>query len=1166
MFVFCEIYAILPLNKGIFIIDKKMRGVQSLTTSTSELFQYINMTEEQKQLSQRYLQTKEEEILKDIQLTTIRDQKRSDFAERFINDFRKVHKQDPDFFRLFYHILEEQLLNVLVVRFAHVSFSKMKIYLEKSALPLDKLVAIACKYLSSISSYVNEADVFLRELTRENPNYIEGQLHTLPTNQQVTLLLVMFDVDYEKFRTYSSLLNERLEEHTEFILKLLGEKEKVEAVKRYLKGKDDSEVFIGGNLPEHIWRLLFCVHKYSNVARRYIEILAKKNVWGFINYATRYMCHTLGQSQNYKKTGSVNRETYEEIQSFCTQFWISKERFFAHRLRQHDLNSEDFCKTYEYELLCFMLEEDPEFIQRTLQYVSKMNYLIIARTLAEKGYELNIGKMREEFFVAALQIKLSTVRDTYCDYLLGKLSLEDMEQILKNPKYRSMYWGMPVLEVALLWDIDDIAKREAVLTLQFGDEDSVNLYELLYECSVRGVEPKQVLEDLLSYGLSKEKLIAYAVEEAACYSEERNKAKEALVCVIVKEQAYIIERFDEYSAVAKAYILEELAKDNMIKMRPILIKSLGDSSKKMRESVVKLLSKDVEAAADVAVELHNKKKIVRENVMKILIEYKLEKYTKLVQEALQESKNESFAGKFSFLFQTEEKKIEELCARILTEQTRNSLLQLIGDEPQIRLRDSDEIADAAIPLAYLQQYISDAVIEKKETAEVIGRALNEEDLKEYVQTIYQIWISQDADVKKRGILSLYGMYSDDKMVDILIKQIDEWVLQMRGKIAADAVRALGLSSSKLALMSIHAIAFKYKHKQVRNAAKEALSLAAKTRGITEEELEDQLVPDLGFTIHGEKIIDFGNRSFTAILTTESKIELETEEGKRMKSLPKPNAKDDVEKAEEAKKELASLKKELRNTLSMQKQRLETALSLKRYWSHNAWKSVFMDNPIMKQFSISLIWGEYKEGKLLKAFRYAEGGVFCTIDGKSYELSSGTVIGFVHPLELSGAEKELWKEQLESAGIVQPFLQIERPVFVVEENDESAIERFGGILLNGRSLFGKMTKLGWIRGSVQDGGVYYTFYKEDTRTGLGVQLSFSGAPIGYEDEEDVCVFDIQFYKAGTVNRGSYEYDEIDDERRIVPKEVDKRFFSEMLYDVQVATDSNLGHNESWRSER
>ena len=75
----------------------------------------------------------------------------------------------------------------------------------------------------------------------------------------------------------------------------------------------------------------------------------------------------------------------------------------------------------------------------------------------------------------------------------------------------------------------------------------------------------------------------------------------------------------------------------------------------MRESVVKLLSKDVEAAADVVVELHNKKKIVRENVMKILIEYKLEKYTKIVQEALQESKM-NLSQENSRFIQTEEEK------------------------------------------------------------------------------------------------------------------------------------------------------------------------------------------------------------------------------------------------------------------------------------------------------------------------------------------------------------------------------------------------------------------------------------------------------------------------------------------------------------------------------
>ena len=111
-------------------MDKRC-GEQSLTTNTTQLFQYIHMTEEQEQLSLLYLRTKEEEILKDIQLTTIRDQRRGDFAERFINDFRKVHKQDPAFLRLFYYLLGEQLLNVLIIRFKYVDFSNMKVYLEK---------------------------------------------------------------------------------------------------------------------------------------------------------------------------------------------------------------------------------------------------------------------------------------------------------------------------------------------------------------------------------------------------------------------------------------------------------------------------------------------------------------------------------------------------------------------------------------------------------------------------------------------------------------------------------------------------------------------------------------------------------------------------------------------------------------------------------------------------------------------------------------------------------------------------------------------------------------------------------------------------------------------------------------------------------------------------
>lgn len=56
--------------------------------------------------------------------------------------------------------------------------------------------------------------------------------------------------------------------------------------------------------------------------------------------------------------------------------------------------------------------------------------------------------------------------------------------------------------------------------------------------------------------------------------------------------------------------------------------------------------------------------------MEILIDYKIEKYMQLVQEALQEKKNASFIEKFAPLLEVgrNSENIEELCSRIVTEQ------------------------------------------------------------------------------------------------------------------------------------------------------------------------------------------------------------------------------------------------------------------------------------------------------------------------------------------------------------------------------------------------------------------------------------------------------------------------------------------------------------------
>ena len=100
------------------------------------------------------------------------------------------------------------------------------------------------------------------------------------------------------------------------------------------------------------------------------------------------------------------------------------------------------------------------------------------------------------------------------------------------------------------------------------------------------------------------------------------------------------------------------------------------------------------------------------------------------------------------------------------------------------------------------------------------------------------------------------------------------------------------------------------------------------------------------------------------------------------------------------------------TVSAQKLRLEQALSTERKWSADRWKALFVKNPVMHQFAISLIWGVYEDDRLTDTFRYMEDGSFNTEEEDVYELPENASIGLVHPIELTEESREAWKQQLE----------------------------------------------------------------------------------------------------------------------------------------------------------
>jgi len=345
---------------------------------------------------------------------------------------------------------------------------------------------------------------------------------------------------------------------------------------------------------------------------------------------------------------------------------------------------------------------------------------------------------------------------------------------------------------------------------------------------------------------------------------------------------------------------------------------------------------------------------------------------------------------------------------------------------------------------------------------------------------------------------------------------------MRVALAVKAVNAVALNGSSYALMTVDNISRKYKSRAVRAAAVDALANAANQLGLTTQELADKIVPDMGFDEKMCRTFDFGSRKFSVYLTPQLDIEI-FEGEKKLKNLPKIGVNDDPVLAEKATADFKEMKKQMKTVVDAQKQRLEYVLMLDRKWTAEAWKALFVKNPLMHCFAIGLIWGIYENGCLKTSFRYLDDGSFTNSDDDEIELSEVMQIGLVHPLELTEHEKEAWLEQLDDYEIIQPFDQLRRKVYKVAEIDKNktACELFKNTEITNTTLVNRMTKAGWYKGQAQDAGFFYEFIRNDisgkdkdpdgklVNIGMTAELKFSGTYIGYYEIEDVTVEELYF---------------------------------------------------------
>ena len=199
-----------------------------------------------------------------------------------------------------------------------------------------------------------------------------------------------------------------------------------------------------------------------------------------------------------------------------------------------------------------------------------------------------------------------------------------------------------------------------------------------------------------------------------------------------------------------------------------------------------------------------------------------------------------------------------------------------------------------------------------------------------------------------------------------------------------------------------------------------LEAAADARGVTKDELEEDLAPTSDLEEDGTLVLDFGPRK-VIVGFDESLVPFVTnKEGARGRALP-PARKDYYPlKAERAKTIWRDLKEDVLVIGQRRIEALERAMSASRKWTVERFRRVWLDHRLMKHLARGVVW---TDGKV--AFRVAEDGTLSNVNDDAHALADGAKIGVAHPLRMAHEDVDKWRTILEDYKIVQPFLQLGR---------------------------------------------------------------------------------------------------------------------------------------------
>jgi len=240
----------------------------------------------------------------------------------------------------------------------------------------------------------------------------------------------------------------------------------------------------------------------------------------------------------------------------------------------------------------------------------------------------------------------------------------------------------------------------------------------------------------------------------------------------------------------------------------------------------------------------------------------------------------------------------------------------------------------------------------------------------------------------------------------------------------------------------------------------AFAEAAAREHLDPEELEEVAVPTFDLDATGTLRRQLTDHTAEIRIAGSDEVVLSwtTSAGRRQKGVPATVRESHAQELGQLKK----MVKDIARVLPAQKARLESLLQSDRPIPFEKWRQRYVDHPLLGQMARRLVW-HFAEGDRTEIGALCEGRIVDVEDRPIEWISPGTSVRTWHPLGRSPDVVLAWRRWLDRQGVVQPFKQAHREVYILTDAELATrvySNRFAAHILRQHQFAALCRERGW----------------------------------------------------------------------------------------------------------